>query len=88
MKKTLTYDDVQIVPKYSELEHRGDINLNTKLTKNGKLRIPIVASPMDSITEYEMAYAMWNFGGLGVVHRFMSIENQCKIIEKLKTQIE
>ena len=74
MKKTLTYDDVQIVPKYSELEHRGDINLNTKLTKNGKLWIPIVASPMDSITEYEMAYAMWNFGGIGFIHRFMSIE--------------
>ena len=88
MKKTLTYDDVQIVPKYSELEHRGDINLNTKLTKNGKLRIPIVASPMDSITEYEMAYAMWNFGGIGFIHRFMSIEAQSNMVGTLKKEIQ
>ena len=88
MKKTLTYDDVQIVPKYSELEHRGDINLNTKLTKNGKLRIPIVASPMDSITEYEMAYAMWNFGGIGFIHRFMSIEEQSNMVGTLKKEIQ
>ena len=88
MKKTLTYDDVQIVPKYSELEHRGDINLNTKLTKNSKLRIPIVASPMDSITEYEMAYAMWNFGGIGFIHRFMSIEEQSNMVGTLKKEIQ
>ena len=88
MKKTLTYDDVQIVPKYSELEHRGDINLNTKLTKNSKLRIPIVASPMDSITEYEMAYAMWNFGGIGFIHRFMSIEAQSNMVGTLKKEIQ
>ena len=88
MKKTLTYDDVQIVPKYSELEHRGDIDLNTKLTKNGKLRIPIVASPMDSITEYEMAYAMWNFGGIGFIHRFMSIEEQSNMVGTLKKEIQ
>jgi IMP dehydrogenase len=88
MKKTLTYDDVQIVPKYSELEHRGDINLNTKLTKNGKLWIPIVASPMDSITEYEMAYTMWNFGGIGFIHRFMSIEKQSNMVDSLKKEIE
>ena len=88
MKECLTYDDVQIIPKYSELEHRSDCNLSSRITKTRNLRIPIVSAPMDSITEYEMAYGMWNFGGLGVIHRFMSIENQCKIIEKLKTQIE
>ena len=88
MKKTLTYDDVQIVPKYSELEHRGDVDLNTKLTKNYKLRIPIVASPMDSVTEYEMAYAMWNFGGIGFIHRFMSIEEQSNMVGTLKKEIE
>ena len=88
MKRYLTYDDVQIVPKYSELEHRGDIDLNTKLTKNGKLWIPIVASPMDSVTEYEMAYAMWNFGGIGFIHRFMDIEEQSNMVDSLKKEIE
>ena len=49
MKECLTYDDVQIIPKYSELEHRSDCNLSSRITKTCNLRIPIVSSPMDSI---------------------------------------
>ena len=55
MKKAFTYDDVNIVPKYSELESRGDVKLNTRFTKNTELTIPIVASTMDTVTEYYMS---------------------------------
>ena len=55
MKKALTYDDVNIVPKYSELESRDKVKLNTRFTKNTQLTIPIVSSPMDTVTEEDMA---------------------------------
>ena len=84
MKEYLTYDDVNIIPKYSELESRDNVELFTKLTKNIELLIPIVSSPMDTITEYEMAYGMWNHGGIGFIHRFMEIDKQSKIILSLK----
>jgi IMP dehydrogenase len=76
MREYLTYDDVNIVPKYSELESRSGVDLTSNLTKNIKLQIPIVSSPMDTITEYEMAKEMLEWGGVGVIHRFMSIEDQ------------
>ena len=83
MKRYLTYDDVNIVPKYSELESRGDVGLTSKLTKNVELRLPIVSSPMDTVTEYDMAKIMMDLGGVGVIHRFMSIKKQAEIVEKL-----
>jgi len=83
MKRYLTYDDVNIVPKYSEVISRGDIGLTTRFTKNTELKIPIVSSPMDTVTEYDMAYEIKERGGVGVVHRFMSIEEQAEIMEKL-----
>ena len=84
MKKALTYDDVNIVPKYSELESRVDVKLNTRFTKKILLNIPIVSSPMDTITEYDMALEMMRWGGAGFVHRFMSIDEQVEIIKELK----
>jgi IMP dehydrogenase len=84
MKRYLTYDDVNIVPKYSELESRGDVDLTSKLTKNVELRIPIVSSPMDTVTEVDMAEEMMWMGGAGFVHRFMSIDEQVEIIKELK----
>ena len=75
MKKYLTYDDVNIVPKYSELKSREDVKLNTRFTKNTELTIPIVASPMDTVTEFDMAKEMMDWGGVGVIHRFQSIRN-------------
>jgi IMP dehydrogenase/GMP reductase len=83
MKKTLTYDDVNIVPKYSELESRGDVKLNTRFTKNTELTIPIVSSPMDTVTGYEMAKEMMDWGGVGVLHRFNTIEEQSKMMKSL-----
>ena len=81
MKEYLTYDDVQILPKYSEVKHRADCNTSTSVTKNYKLDIPIVSSPMDTVTEYEMAYQMSKLGGMGIIHRFLSIEEQSKMVD-------
>jgi len=76
MKTALTYDDVQLVPAYSEIESRSTIDLTTRLTTNYSLRVPLIASPMDTVCDSEMAIAMMEMGGVGCVHRFMKIEEQ------------
>ena len=83
MKKYLTYDDVNIVPKYSEVKSRDNVDLTTRFTKNRKLHIPIVASPMDTVTEEKMAIEMLENGGVGVLHRFNSIEEQSRMMKSL-----
>ena len=87
MKKYLTYDDVNIVPKYSELNSRDDVDLTTRFTKNRKLNIPIVASPMDTVTEEKMAIEMLENGGVGVLHRFNSIEEQSRMMKMIVEKI-
>ena len=87
MKKSLTYDDIQLVPSYSNILSRNDIKLHTNLSKRYKLLNPIVASPMDTVCELEMAYKMFTLGGVGCVHRFNSIEEQVKIIKELHHKI-
>ena len=86
MKTYLTYDDVNIVPKYSELESRKDVKLNTRFTKNTELTIPIVSSPMDTITEEKMAVEMMEWGGVGIIHRFMDIDKQARMMKSLHYQ--
>jgi len=83
MKLALTYDDIQLVPSYSEVESRQHISLHTDLSRNHRIKIPIVASPMDTVCEYEIASAMMKHGGVGVVHRFMSMKDQADVVEKL-----
>ena len=81
MKNCYTQDEVNIVPKYSEIESRRGIDLRTKFTKNTYLDIPIVSAPMDNITESDMAFGMMSMGGVGVIHRFMDIERQSQEVE-------
>ena len=83
LRECLSYDDVQIIPKYSKTKHREDCDTLTRFTKNTTLTIPIVSSPMDTITEYEMAKEMLEWGGVGVIHRFMTIEDQSKMMFKV-----
>ena len=83
MKTYLTYDDVNIIPKYSELESRDKVDLTTRFTKNTVLTIPIVSSPMDTVTELDMAKEMLDWGGVGVIHRFQSIEKQARMMSSL-----
>jgi IMP dehydrogenase len=78
MKHALTYDDIQLVPQYSEIESRQNIDLTTKLTTNYSIRVPLVAAPMDTVCDSEMAIAMMQLGGVGIIHRFMTIEEQAQ----------
>jgi len=83
----LTYDDIQLVPSFSSVSSRQKIKLETKLSRNHNLLMPLVASPMDTVCEEEMAYKMFLLGGVGCIHRFMSIDDQCKQIEVLRYKI-
>jgi len=83
MDKKLTFDDISIVPKYSEVESRSLISLNTRFTKKTKISIPIISSPMDAVTGIEMAKGMLKLGGVGIIHRFMSMEEQADAISIL-----
>jgi len=81
--EALTYDDVLLLPAYSEVLPR-ETNTTTSLSKNIKLNIPIVAAAMDTVTEYEMAIAMAHVGGLGFIHKNMSIQEQANQVKKVK----
>lgn len=74
----LTFDDVLLMPKKSEMRSRRDPSLESKITKTKTLQIPIVSANMDTITEQEMAIGMAKLGGLGILHRFVSIEEQAQ----------
>lgn len=82
----LTFDDVLMVPAKSEVRSRKDPFLTTRLTKKTLLQTPILSANMDTITEAEMAKAMFDVGGIGILHRFMSIEDQIKQVKTLKSQ--
>lgn len=87
MKYSLTYDDIQLVPQYSDIPTRTQINLNTLVSRRYGLLNPIVASPMDTVCGLEMAYKMFLLGGVGCIHRFNSIEEQSKIVKELYHRI-
>lgn len=80
----LTFDDVLIIPAKSDVRSRRDPQLTSKLTKNVSLELPIISANMDTITEYDMAFAMNQLGGLGILHRFITIEEQAKQARALK----
>jgi len=87
MQNYLTYDDIQLVPQYSEIPSRTQINLKTLVSRRYGLLNPIVASPMDTVCELEMAYKIFLLGGVGCIHRFNTIEEQSKIIKELYHRI-
>lgn len=80
----LTFDDVLITPKKSEVKSRRDPSLKSKLTKTKTLEMPVLSANMDTITEAKMAIAMHQMGGLGILHRFMNIEQQVSEVEQVK----
>ncbi len=85
IKEALTFDDVTLVPKYSEILPK-DVDTSIKLTKFLKLKIPILSSAMDTVTESRMAIEIARAGGIGVIHRNLDIHKQVSEIKKVKKQ--
>ena len=79
----LTYDDVLLVPAFSEVLPR-EVNIQTKFTKNITINVPIVSAAMDTVTESRMAIAMAREGGIGVLHKNMTMEQQALKVRKVK----
>ena len=82
IKEALTFDDVTLVPKYSEILP-SEVDTSIKLTKFLKLKIPLLSSAMDTVTESKMAIAIGKAGGIGVIHRNLDIKKQLLAIQKV-----
>ena len=83
MQKTYTFDDLLLVPKYSEVTP-DVVDITSRLTKRISLNLPIISAAMDTVTEYETAIAMARCGGIGIIHKNMSIEDQTHQIDLVK----
>ena len=79
----LTYDDVLLLPGYSEVLPR-EVDLSTRLTGTIRLNIPLVSAAMDTVTESAMAIAIARYGGMGILHKNMSIEKQSEEVRRVK----
>ncbi|MFB5610486.1 MAG: IMP dehydrogenase [Nitrosopumilaceae archaeon] len=83
-KEGLTFDDVLLVPKYSDITSRTQTDLSTKLSRNISLNIPFLSANMDTVTESNMAVTMAREGGIGIIHRFLTIEEEVKEVLRVK----
>jgi len=84
LEEVLTYNDVLLAPQYSDIKSRSEVSLDSSLSPL-TFRAPIIASPMDTISEGSMGRAMGSFGGLAIVHRYNSIAEQCAIIREIES---
>lgn len=80
----ITFDDVLLKPKRSRVKSRKEVDTSTYFSRRIRLNIPVVSSPMDTVTEHSMAIALARLGGLGVIHRFTSIDKQVEEVKKVK----
>ena len=83
MKEALTFDDVLLVPQLSSILPK-DVDITSRLTRNIQLNIPLISAAMDTVTESQMAIAMAREGGMGVIHKNLSIENHAKEVDRVK----
>src|SRR5207302_10155817 len=79
----ITFDDVLLEPAYSDVVPR-DVDVRTQLTQNIRLNIPVISSPMDTVTEADLAIALAQEGGLGIIHKNMSVADQTREVDKVK----
>jgi len=84
IREGLTFDDVLLIPKRSPIISRSQTNLKTRLSRNISLNIPIISANMDTVTESPMAIALAREGGIGIIHRFMTIQDQVDEVLKVK----
>ena len=84
IREGLTFDDVLLVPKFSNITSRSQTNLTTQLSRNISLNIPIISANMDTVTESFMAVTIAREGGIGIIHRFLTIEQQVNEVLKVK----
>ena len=84
IKEGLTFDDVLLVPKHSSIVSRSQTSLKTRLSRNINLNIPIISANMDTVTESSMAIALAREGGIGIIHRFMTIQDQVDEVLRVK----
>lgn len=84
MPMALTYDDVLLVPQRSDVRSRRDVDTTGRLTPSISLRSPVVAANMDSVTEWQMAIAVARVGGIGIIHRFLPIEEHADQVRRVK----
>lgn len=83
IEEAYSFDDVLLIPNYSDVLPK-DVSTRTKLSRNLELNIPITSAAMDTVTEYHVAISMARAGGIGFIHRNMSIEDQAKEVDKVK----
>ena len=83
-KEGLTFDDVLLVPKFSDITSRTQTNLTTKLSRNISLNIPLISANMDTVTESSMAVTIAREGGIGIIHRFLTIQEEVNEVLKVK----
>ena len=83
VKEGLTFDDVLLIPQFSQVLPY-QVDLSTKLCDNISLNIPLLSASMDTVTECELAIAMAREGGIGIIHKNMSIEQQAEQVDKVK----
>ena len=84
IREGLTFDDVLLVPKFSDISSRSQTNLSTKLSRNISINIPLISANMDTVTEAPMAVIMAREGGIGIIHRFLTIDEEVNQVLKVK----
>tara|TARA_R110000824_G_scaffold157642_2_gene331130 strand:- start:941 stop:1963 length:1023 start_codon:yes stop_codon:yes gene_type:complete len=84
MKRAYSFDDVLLRPKYSDLTSRGQVDLSSNLDSKTTLSLPVISSPMDTVTEDAMAVSMSRSGGLGIIHRYNTIEEQVELVSSAR----
>ena len=86
-KEAVTYDDMLLVPQYSDITSRSEVDISSALSVTSALQLPIMASPMDTVSEVDMAVAMAKAGGLAVIHRYNTIPEQGDLVYRTASDI-
>jgi len=82
LETLLTFDDILLLPQYSDIKSRSEVTLSSEISKGIELRVPIIASPMDTVCGRTMSKKMADFGGLGIIHRYNSIDKQAAMVSE------